>query len=89
MAKNLNAIEAPRLLEVWLQESGVTQAVLADAIGVSEPTLTEYVKRRRCPRDLTRQKIRRATCGAVPIDAWDSAEERADVRRVRRLGASR
>ncbi len=77
---------APDLLAEYFALSGVAQAELARAIGVSDPTMTNYMQRLRRPRDIIRRKIAVATCGHVPVPSWESADDLATIRAVKQLG---
>lgn len=56
-------------LEAYLQQTGMTQAALADAVGISRGHMSLIVKRLRSPSLGIAVKIERATGGAVPASS--------------------
>lgn len=74
-----------RLLRELLQTRGLTQSDAARAIGVSAPTIHDWVTSAKRPRAAHREAIEVWTAGAVPASAWETEEERALLARVRPL----
>lgn len=72
-------------LSRWLAFHGVPQAVCALALGVSQAAVSDWCRQKKVPEARYRDAIERWTSGAVPADAWASAEERREAERLQRL----
>lgn len=74
--------KGPVLLREWLEKHGISRASAAEALGVSAMTITDWLRRRKTPREAYRQAIEKWTSGAIQAVEWESARERriADVR---------
>ena len=59
----------PETLDRYLRKDGNTEASLALAIGVQQPTVNRYRKGRLPDADTARQ-IDKATSGEVPFAIW-------------------
>ena len=59
-------------LKRWLTEKGRTQAILAEAVGVSQQTISAFLGTRVPPEDLARL-IQEAT--GIPWEGWFTAAE--------------
>lgn len=60
-------------LDEYRREHGLNQKELAEMLGMSPQHLNDFLCRRRDPSFKTMVYIKRATDGAVPLEAWDTA----------------
>lgn len=72
-----------RLLAEFLKRNGLTQLAASRAIGVSDPTIHDWVTGSKRPRAHHRDAISVWTNEDVPADAWLTDEERAGTMAVR------
>jgi DNA-binding transcriptional regulator YdaS (Cro superfamily) len=79
---------AAELLQAFLQRNGVTQVAAGLALGVSGPTIYDWVAGKKRPRTHHREAIALWTNGEVVVDAWLDDSERATVAGVRPFVAS-
>lgn len=63
------------LLGAFLRAHAITQLACANALGVSDPTVHDWVTGSKRPRANHRDAIAVWTRGEVPADAWLTAEE--------------
>ncbi len=63
-------------LRRFLKKHGITQIAAAKALGVSDPTIHDWLYEIKRPRAHHRQAIEVWTCGAVDEGSWMSADER-------------
>jgi transcriptional regulator with XRE-family HTH domain len=70
-------------LQAFLQAHGITQLAAATALGVSDPTVHDWVTGAKRPKAHHRQAIAVWTNGEVPTDSWLKADERAAAAAVR------
>jgi transcriptional regulator with XRE-family HTH domain len=61
---------APERLREWRRSRNYTQAEAAKALGVSQPTLSDYERGTKQPRIAQAARIAERTGGEVPLDAW-------------------
>ena len=69
---------AARLLRTWRKGAGKTQGDAAEALGVAQPTWSEYEKGKKTPRTMHALKLAALTEGAVPIESWGQLEDPVD-----------
>lgn len=70
-------------LQAFIKRHGLTQLAAANALGVSDPTVHDWVTGAKRPKAHHRQAIEAWTGGAVPVAAWLTKEERASQAAVR------
>lgn len=70
-------------LAEFLRRNGLTQISAAGALGVSDPTIHDWVTGSKRPKAHHREVIAVWTRGEVTIDAWLTAQERAATQLVR------
>jgi DNA-binding transcriptional regulator YdaS (Cro superfamily) len=70
-------------LKRFLQRNGVTQVAAALALGVSDPTVYDWVSGKKRPRTHHREAISLWTNGEVSADEWLEEHERAAVAGIR------
>jgi transcriptional regulator with XRE-family HTH domain len=58
-------------LEEWREHNRVSQRALADEAGVSQPTLSRYLKGESTPNVEFALRIKRITGGAVTLEDWE------------------
>jgi hypothetical protein len=69
--------EGQRLFARFRRESGKTILGIAGALGVSGPTVHDWLWARKSPSVAHRRAVELMTYGLVPAAAWETAEERA------------
>lgn len=72
-----------RLLAEFLKRNGLTQLAASKALGVSDPTIHDWVTGSKRPRAHHRETIAVWTNEEVPSDSWLTDEERAATEVVR------
>lgn len=72
-----------------LTRHGVSQAQLAGALGVTQATVSHWVRGRRIPEAHYREAIERWSGGAVAARSWQTPKERLVFQRVGAVGAER
>ncbi len=70
-------------LHRFLKSNRITQSSMAIALGVSGPTIHDWVSGSKRPRAHYREAIAIWTNGAVPVDSWIQDDERQAVSIVR------
>ena len=60
-------------LDTYLRSGAMTAKALAEAVGISQPYITDLRYNRRCPSDDVAARIEAATDGKVPASAWKGA----------------
>ncbi len=73
---------ATRLAE-FLKRNGLTQLAAAEALGVSDPTVHDWVTGAKRPRAHHREAISVWTGGEISSDSWLVDEERVAMAAVR------
>ncbi len=68
--------EGAQLLREFIRSHGLADAAAAAAIGVSAPTMHEWLSGTYRPRVEHRRAIEKWTSAYVPESAWQTAEER-------------
>ena len=58
-------------LTTWMQNRGVSQSDLAKQLGISQPTLSRYLKGQTTPNVKTANKIAVLTKGAIAPSLWN------------------
>ncbi|MGA0540703.1 helix-turn-helix domain-containing protein [Neotabrizicola sp. VNH66] len=58
-------------LRSYIDKTGIRQAALAGALGISKGYMSELVSGDKSPGRELAVKIERATFGAVPVQSWD------------------
>lgn len=76
------------LLRKFLEDNGILQSAAALAIGVSAPTMSDWLAGHKRPSDHMRTIIARWTNGAVPESAWLFAEETRAINAVKAFRAT-
>lgn len=76
------------LLRRFLDRHGVSQRVAACAIGVSAPTMSDWLSGNKRPTDHMRTAIAKWTRGAVPEGAWMFADEARALEAVKAFRAT-
>lgn len=76
-------VDGSSLLREFLQKHDVTQLAASKALGVSDPTIHDWVKGTKRPRAHHREAIAVWTGGEIPIEAWLRDDERAAMADVR------
>jgi DNA transposition AAA+ family ATPase len=71
-----------KLLAKFLHDNGITKAAAKRAIGISDPTLADYLSGARRPSEPRRVRIEKWTAGVVPARSWETKEEREVARNV-------
>ncbi len=66
---------AVKLLKDHLEAKGMTKSAAARELGVSAPTMQDWLDATKRPRPSLRLAIARWTDGAVPASAWVTAAE--------------
>ncbi len=69
-------------LAAFLEEHDLTQREAAQAVGVSSPTMHDWLTGAKRPSAAHRESIERWTSGAVAASAWATAEEAAAVEAI-------
>jgi transcriptional regulator with XRE-family HTH domain len=69
-------MEATHPLKQWRSDQGLTQEAAAERLGLTEPTLSRYEKRRRTPSLTQAAKLSEKT--GIPIDAFVQPERAAE-----------
>ena len=59
-------------LASYLAASGTSQRAFAEAVGASPSFINEIVRGLKKPGRGLAVRIAQATCGTVPLDAWDA-----------------
>lgn len=72
--------EGQRLFDAFLRDNGITLAVAAEALGVSEPAVLGWRKGEKRPVDFQRAKIEAWT--GIPSPSWRTPEEAEDIEAV-------
>ncbi len=72
----------PELFAAFLEEHGITQLAASAAIGVSAPTVHDWIAETKRPRTHHRQAIEVWTGGEVPASSWETEAERGAVANV-------
>jgi DNA-binding transcriptional regulator YdaS (Cro superfamily) len=67
------------LLAQFLEQREIPQSRCAAALGVSSPTVHDWLKAVKRPRTALRVAIDRWTGGAVPSSSWATAKELATL----------
>lgn len=75
--------EGARRLAAFLRNNGITQLSAAEALGVSDPTVHDWVSGAKRPKAHHRDAIATWTRGVVGTETWLTAEERASRKAVR------
>lgn len=69
-----------KLLKNWLNRHEVSPEALADKIGVSKPTIYNWIKGTATPqRSVDREMIATATNGEIQPIGWVTEQERAAI----------
>jgi transcriptional regulator with XRE-family HTH domain len=71
------------LLRRFINRHGVTQFAASQALGVSDPTVNDWLKGVKRPVAHHRDAIAIWTNGEVPVESWVRNSERDAVARVR------
>lgn len=71
------------LFRKFLTDAGLTQAEAAKRLGVSAPTMHDWLTGAKRPTAVWRDAIERLSSGSVPASSWVTPEERTRVARVR------
>ena len=58
-------------LTMWMQNRGVSQSALAKQLGISQPTLSRYLKGKTVPNVKVANKIAVLTKGAIAPNLWN------------------
>ena len=58
-------------LTIWMQNHGVSQSALAKQLGISQPTLSRYLKGQTIPNVKVANKIAVLTRGAIAPNLWN------------------
>ena len=75
--------DAAHSLGAFLRRHEITQRAASVALGVTNPTIHDWVTGAKRPTAAHREAIAIWTSGAVPADAWLTDEERSAVRAAR------
>lgn len=70
-------------LAAFLRKNGITQLSAAESLGVSDPTVHDWVTGSKRPRAHHRDAIATWTHGEVGTESWLTAEEQASRQAVR------
>lgn len=70
-----NEIKKNSTLGKFLAENGIKQNAFAKKIGVSEPTLTQFMFGRRMPSLAVAYRIQKVTCGKVKMTDFITPED--------------
>ena len=70
---------AARLLHAYLLSRQITQKEAAIALGVSGPTINDWLHAKKRPRAAHRIAVAKWTGDLVPVAAWLTSAERAVV----------
>lgn len=70
------------LLEAFLRVNSITQMAASKALGVSDPTIHDWVSGAKRPRAHHRKAIDVWTGGSVPELAWATDDERVALAKV-------
>jgi len=71
-------------LTLYLQRSGLTQAQLAERVGVNQASISKMCRGVISPDIHTAIAIEQATGGKVPVEAWPAFAVLAERKRHRR-----
>ena len=82
MTKPVTVTAGARLLRGFLKKNSITQADAAEAIGVSNPTVHDWLVGSKRPRPMHRKAIAVWTSAEVPAASWESAREEQKVANV-------
>ena len=63
-------------LKQFLDENGVSKRQCAIALGVSSPTIIDWLRGHKRPRHVHRAAISKWTNGIVPEADWETSEDR-------------
>jgi DNA-binding transcriptional regulator YdaS (Cro superfamily) len=74
--------EGPEKLSQFLQAHGLTQRAAASAVGVSAPTMHDWITGAKRPSSRHRESIERWTNGEVAAAAWATEDEQQAVRAI-------
>jgi hypothetical protein len=77
--------EGQRLFARFHRESDKSLNAIAKEIGVSGPTVHDWIWARKSPSVTHRRKVEAITCGLIPAASWETAD--VGVRRIELLGA--
>lgn len=83
MPKKVGSNEGAQKLNAFMRAFDHNQVTTAQALKVSVPTVHDWLAGKKRPRSIHRAAIARWTNGAVPVDCWESAEERKALGRIR------
>lgn len=75
--------DGARLLGEFLRRNGLTQLAAGRAIGVSDPTIHDWVTGAKRPRAHHREAVAVWTSSEVPCDAWLTEQERVCAGTIR------
>lgn len=75
--------DGARRLAAFLKRNGITQLGAGEALGVSDPTVHDWVTGSKRPKAHHRDAIATWTRGEVGTELWLTAEERASRKAVR------
>jgi len=76
------------LLRKFLEDNRITQSTAASAIGVSAPTMSDWLAGNKRPSDHMRTIVARWTGNSVPESSWLFAEESRAVNAVKAFRAT-
>lgn len=71
-----------KALARFIEQNTMTKTAAAAGIGVSLPTLLDYLSGAKRPSSIRREVIERYTGGLVARDGWDLRSERAELERT-------
>jgi DNA transposition AAA+ family ATPase len=74
---------APEKFRAFLDENRVLQTDAADSLGVSDPTVHDWLTGAKKPRLAWRKAIAKFTRNAVRVEDWEDESERQIVAAVR------
>lgn len=77
-----------KALARFVEKNGMTKTAAAAGVGVSVPTLLDYLSGAKRPNSIRREVIERYTGGAVSRNSWDFPAERAELESTTPFGAA-
>lgn len=79
-------MKAGSALRAWRKRAEKSQRDVAELVGVSEMTISEWERSKKRPREAYAKLIETLTAGAVPASSWLSErEKRARAQAERRI----
>lgn len=75
--------EGPKRLADWMKTRTLSQRALAEMLGLSQQSVSQWLRRIARPDADQREAIAALTDGAVPVSAWRTPREAARLAALR------